>query len=262
MLGLAPVALLPETTHRVSLADEYLNQFKWRDWQRALSLCPIRPGRHVLDMGCGVGDVTAALAARGASVLGIDSNADLVASARERHPDCSFDQQDLNRLDLSSSSFDGIWCSFAAAYFVNFEQTFASWCDLLKPTAWVCLIEIDDLFNHEPLSQSTHRALERFYENAVTHGRYDFRAGSKLRTPLESNGFRVQRVDLADKELAFAGPASPDVIGAWRFRLNRMGSLRSFFGSRYRAFESEFLACLADNDHRSLCTVTCCVGSR
>ncbi len=143
----------------MSLVDEYRRQYVWRDWARALSLCPLSPGQHVLDLGCGPGDLAAELSARGASVTGIDRDAELLAAAKERCPRERFERQDLNSLDLAPGSYDGLWCSFAAAYFVDFEQTFAQWSSFLKPEAWVCLIEIDDLLGHEPLPEIIRRRI-------------------------------------------------------------------------------------------------------
>ena len=42
-----------------------------------------RPGEHILDVGCGDGVLTKKIADRGCSVVGVDSSADFVASARK-----------------------------------------------------------------------------------------------------------------------------------------------------------------------------------
>ena len=68
----------------MSLIDEYRRQYAWRDWKRALSLCPILPGQHVLDLGCGVGDISAEFSAHGVCVLGIDENSEFWAAAKVR----------------------------------------------------------------------------------------------------------------------------------------------------------------------------------
>ncbi len=48
-----------------------------------LELLAPRPGEHILDVGCGDGVLTKMIADLGCSVVGIDSSADLVASARK-----------------------------------------------------------------------------------------------------------------------------------------------------------------------------------
>jgi trans-aconitate methyltransferase len=48
-----------------------------------LELLAARPGEHILDVGCGDGVLTKKIADLGCSVVGVDSSADFVASARE-----------------------------------------------------------------------------------------------------------------------------------------------------------------------------------
>jgi SAM-dependent methyltransferase len=246
----------------MSLVEEYRRQFVWRDWDGALSQCPLVSGQAVLDLGCGPGDVSGTLAQRGLTVTGVDGNPELLAAAKEQYPRCQFELQDLRKMILPESSFDGLWCSFTAAYFVDFESTFARWCSLLKKRAWVCVTEIDDLLGHEPLASPTRRRLDEFYEQALTAGRYDFRAGAALSRTLDNAGFVVREKNLLDRELAFEGPALPEVLDAWRARLARMVGLKRFLGDSFEEFEIEFLTCLSANTHRSLCRVVCCVGTR
>jgi putative acetyltransferase len=249
------------TTSHMSLVQEYHRQFPWRDWSRALALCPIRRGQRVLDLGCGPGDLSAELAVRGLAVTGIDHDPELLAAARERAPDAHFEQQDLSDLTLPPN-FDGIWCSFTAAYFVDFDTTFARWCTALKPTAWVCLIDIDDLLGHEPRSNATRDTIERFYGETFEKRRYDFRVGRRLASVLENQGFQVTIAELADRELAFDGPASPEVLKAWLARFARMGGLKSFLGNGFADFTGSFIRALESPQHQALCKVVCCVGRR
>ena len=53
-------------------------------WLAEGSLLP--SGARVLDLGCGIGRIAAALVARGCSVLGLDVSPGMVAEARRRHP--------------------------------------------------------------------------------------------------------------------------------------------------------------------------------
>lgn len=54
----------------------------------------------VLDAGCGTGRIAIELARRGVAVLGIDSDADMIAAARAKGTGLRFDQVDLAELDL------------------------------------------------------------------------------------------------------------------------------------------------------------------
>lgn len=246
----------------MALIDEYRKQYAWRDWDRVLSQCPITQGQQVLDLGCGPGDISAALFSRGASVIGVDGNPELLLAARERYPQCTFEKQDLNALNLKPGMHDGLWSSFTAAYFTDFDAIFSRWAALLKNKAWACIVDIDDLLGHEPLSGKTHSTIHEFYAEAFCEKRYDFLAGRKIQGVLENNGFSITSLVLEDKELSFNGPADAEVKQAWTNRFSRMGGLKTFLKDGFIPFQEEFLQCISSKHHQSLCKVICCIGTR
>jgi len=247
----------------MSLADEYARQRAWRDWETALAALPLSPGQTVLDLGCGIGDVAAEIAARGPQVLGYDTNEELLHVARARAiPGASFACRDLRDLPDQVRA-DGIWCSFAAAYVPDLAPVLSAWLRHLRPGGFVALTEIDDLFGHEPLGASTSTTLERYVTEALAAGRYDFRMGRKLRANLERCGVRVvAEVELRDREFAASGPLPGDVVAAWQARFERMQLLRLAAGAEFAALRDEFLGCLQRSDHRSRSRVVCCIGVR
>lgn len=115
-------------TNRLSLTSEYRRQFRWREWPTVLGSLPPVEGRTVLDLGCGVGDLAAEFVARGARVVGIDGNEELVREARsQKLPTAEFRTSDL-RTNLSIDvEADGLWCSFTAAYFPDLPGVLAKW---------------------------------------------------------------------------------------------------------------------------------------
>lgn len=246
----------------MSLASEYQNQFAWRDWNTALDLCPIVPGQRVLDLGCGPGDVSQALSMRGIQVTGIDANVALIEEARTKYPGLDFKIGDLQTLDLEVGRYDGIWCSFAAAYFTDFECVFRGWLPFLKPKAWICLIDVDDLFAHEPMRPAWRQRVLDFYGASVEKRHYDFRVGGKLEDILRRNGFTVESRVLRDDELSFTGAASPAIRKAWSDRIDRMRGLHSHFAGEVADFKVALLETLAQENHVSHCSVICAVGAR
>lgn len=78
----------------------------------------VAPGARLLDAGCGPGRVTAALAALGHTVVGVDVDPKLVDAAREDHPELTFVVGDLTALSLdvlgddsvAAEPFDGAVC--------------------------------------------------------------------------------------------------------------------------------------------------------
>ena len=248
----------------MSLADDYKRQFPWRPWPEIFAALPPLDGRTVLDLGCGPGDQAAQLAARGARVIGLDMNEELLREARARGiAGAEFRRADLRAgLDLGVA-VDGIWSSFGAAFFPDLSAALRAWSRCLVPGGWIALTEIDDLFGHEPLGEEARGLLGGYVQDALVAGRYDFRMGRKLREHLVGAGFTVEKeLILEDRELAFDGPALAGVLDAWRDRLDRMQLLHVFCGDRFAALRDEFLVCLADPAHRSLAEVRCCIARK
>jgi len=72
---------------------------------------PVGPDTHLLDIGCGTGDLAAALVARGASVVGYDISSGAIESARARMPedaDVVFDCVNLVDAEVEHGPFDVI----------------------------------------------------------------------------------------------------------------------------------------------------------
>ncbi len=247
----------------MGLADEYRLQAPWRDWTGAFGALPAVRGQRVLDLGCALGDQAAELVRRGARVLGIDGNEDLLRVARTRGlTNAEFLCQDVRDLRLGDDRFDGLWSSFTAAYLVDLPHALHSWKRWLARGAWIALVEVDDLFAHEPVRDETRRILHAYAEDAVTAGRYDFRMGRRLRPSLEACGFTIlAERSLSDAELAFSGGAAPDVLEAWRTRWERMPFLRAFAGIHFEPVRDDFLACLQREDHQALSRVQMCVAA-
>jgi SAM-dependent methyltransferase len=247
-----------------TLAEQYQRQEGWRRWSEALSLLPIRAGQRVLDLGCGVGHVAERLRRMRTEVVGIDGNEELLSAARSRYPEVRFERADLSTLAAEQlGTFDGLWASFVTAYFPDLAPALVRWIRCLRPGGWVGLVEMDDLFGHEPFPAAFREDMARFYEAARRAGAYDFEGGRSLVGAVRAAGLEVLREGvLPDDELSFAGAARPDVLEAWRERLQRMRGLQGFLGERFKDFEAAFLATLASDRHRSETRVVFVVARR
>jgi SAM-dependent methyltransferase len=71
-----------------------------------LDAAGVRAGDRVLDVGCGLGTLSAAAAARGATVVGADLAAGMLAEARRRHPEVEFVLADAEALPFPDGAFD------------------------------------------------------------------------------------------------------------------------------------------------------------
>ena len=83
-------------------------------WSRRLAkpfleFAGIRPRDRVLDVGCGTGVLTAALAEVGAEAVGIDASEPYLEGARRHrsHPNITYELGDVRRMRFADGSFDG-----------------------------------------------------------------------------------------------------------------------------------------------------------
>ena len=91
---------------------------RWRTrgagYHRAIEeLCRrfVGAGARVLELGCGTGDLLAALAPDPAGSLGVDFAPAMVERARERHPGLRFEAADVEALEPEGRAFDAIVAS-------------------------------------------------------------------------------------------------------------------------------------------------------
>ncbi|GAA4066395.1 class I SAM-dependent methyltransferase [Actinomadura miaoliensis] len=76
-----------------------------------------QPGERIIDLGCGTGAFTAEIAERGAEVLGIDGNPEMVAQAAALNPGLSFVVGDAHTF-TTSEQYDAV-ASNAALHWMN-----------------------------------------------------------------------------------------------------------------------------------------------
>jgi SAM-dependent methyltransferase len=88
---------------------------------------------RLLDVACGPGYVAAAAARRGASVVGIDFSASMVAQALEKHPDLEFLAGDAEKLDFPDDSFDVVVMNFGMLHLARPENAIAEAYRVLRP---------------------------------------------------------------------------------------------------------------------------------
>ncbi|MGH7872391.1 MAG: class I SAM-dependent methyltransferase [Candidatus Binatia bacterium] len=77
-----------------------------------LDAARVKSGMTFLDIATGPGYVAAAAANRGATVLGVDFSAAMVAHAQRRHPDIEFRQGDAEQLLFGDGLFDAAAMNF------------------------------------------------------------------------------------------------------------------------------------------------------
>jgi SAM-dependent methyltransferase len=111
-------------------------------WQRAmehadlLALLPDVGGRHVLDLGCGAGQLARHLAERGAAeVVGVDISEQMLDVARREwaHPRVTYRHQAIERLALPPGRLDLVVSSLALHYVEDYAGLIRRVAGWLKP---------------------------------------------------------------------------------------------------------------------------------
>jgi SAM-dependent methyltransferase len=107
-----------------------------------------RPGQHLLDAGCGGGEVARMLAARtgpAGSVTAVDYSAVHIEAARSRHDGSNVEylRGDVTDLDVFDASMDGVWCERVLQHVPDPEQTIAELRRVTRPGGRICLIDTD-----------------------------------------------------------------------------------------------------------------------
>jgi len=129
--------------HYDDVADDWSDyaEVPWRAqvlWPTLEELLPDLDGRRVLDAGCGDGYHAAALADRGADVIGVDASEGMVATARERYGDrdrVAFRHGDLaDGLDpLADDGVDLVLCQHVLSHVPDLEPVAAAFARALRP---------------------------------------------------------------------------------------------------------------------------------
>lgn len=108
------------------------HSFVWKHGASLIELLAPRPGERILDVGCGTGHLTAQIAQAGAQVVGIDHSADMIAEARRRYPELTFEIADARALAYAGC-FDAIFSNAALHWILEAEAVVEGIARALRP---------------------------------------------------------------------------------------------------------------------------------
>lgn len=106
--------------------------FIWRYGSEILDALAPQPGERVLDLGCGTGHLTWAIAERGAEAVGLDSSPEMVEQARRSYPDLRFVVADAAGFDLGAP-FDAVFSNATLHWIPDAGGVAASVARALRP---------------------------------------------------------------------------------------------------------------------------------
>ena len=154
----------------------------------------VRAGDRALDLGCGTGEFTAALARAGAEAIGVEVAEAALERARARHPELDFRLVPIDGpLPLEDGSFDLVWTSEVIEHVADTGQWLSEVRRVLAPGGRLLVTTP----SHGRLRVAV-GGVERFSDPLGDHLHLYTRRS--LRTLLEEFGLREVRVR------AVAGP--------------------------------------------------------
>jgi SAM-dependent methyltransferase len=170
------------------------------------------PTGAVLDAACGTGRYAAYLAARGHSVVGVDSSPDMLARARVRVPEATFVHGDLHRLPLADDSVDIVVSALALVHVASLAPVLAEFARVLRPGGHLV---ISDVHHELVLLGSVVHSLGPAGEPGLTPT-YRHTPGDYLRAALPT-GLQVRRCEEPRPTLPDTPSPGPQEfeVGGW-----------------------------------------------
>ncbi|MDB5045410.1 MAG: methyltransferase type 11 [Deinococcus sp.] len=168
-----------------------------------------RAGEHILDLGCGTGELTASIAASGAAVVGVDASAEMVAGARTAHRDVTFEVLNAHALPYHAE-FDAVFSNAALHWMKPLDPVFAQVADALKPGGRLVL-EMGGAGNVQTVIDAVDHATRTLGLPDVPHP-WTFPSTAQLATLLEAANLRVERTHWFERPTVLQGE---DGFRAW-----------------------------------------------
>ncbi|MFT4587693.1 MAG: demethylmenaquinone methyltransferase/2-methoxy-6-polyprenyl-1,4-benzoquinol methylase [Candidatus Binatia bacterium] len=141
-------ALFASIARRYDLINDVQSFWMHRLWKRRLiRLAKIYQGSRALDLCCGTGDVTFAMARAGASAVGLDFNGPMLGVARRRQKEssddkgCAFLQGDALSLPFEDGAFDVVSISYGLRNLADFRRGIDEMHRVAKPGARLLILD-------------------------------------------------------------------------------------------------------------------------
>jgi SAM-dependent methyltransferase len=125
--------------------EHFMGRWSARLAEPFLEFAGVERGSRVLDVGCGTGTVSLALAQRGATTVGVDASESYLDGARRLrpHPHATYEHGDACDLPYSSDSFDACVSALAIDVIPEVDQVAAEMRRVTRPGGIVACSTFD-----------------------------------------------------------------------------------------------------------------------
>jgi trans-aconitate 2-methyltransferase len=164
-----------------------------------------QPGERVLDLGCGTGHLTAEIAKRGASVIGLDSSQEMLDQAAQAHPTIEFVHGDATGFGVDQP-YDAVF-SNAVLHWVRPPESAAQCIARALKTGGRFVAEFGGAGNVAGIIEAMRGGLSRLgrtFPNDAWQTWYFPTIGEYSRV-LEKAGFEVRFMQLFDRPTPLEG---------------------------------------------------------
>jgi SAM-dependent methyltransferase len=121
-----------QTNWNAGLYDDRFS-FIWEYGSSLIDLLDPQPGERILDLGCGTGHLTRAIAERGANVVGIDHSPEMIAQARGNYPEIRFEVANASNFSVDEP-FDAVFSNAVLHWIRDADGAVRSISRALKPS--------------------------------------------------------------------------------------------------------------------------------
>mmetsp|Transcript_16853 Transcript_16853/g.36669 ORF Transcript_16853/g.36669 Transcript_16853/m.36669 type:complete len:290 (+) Transcript_16853:105-974(+) len=175
-------------------AERYQDQhsYVYEYGSSLLQVLDPRPGERILDLGCGTGELTDEIRTLGAAdVLGIDADAEMIATAKSQYPDCEFMVEDARSFVLEEP-VDAIFSNAALHWVPDVDKSVEAIARALKPGGRF-VAEFGGRGNVETLCRYLNDAV------GIDKNPWYFPSIAEYCSILERNGMEVTYANLYDR---------------------------------------------------------------
>jgi len=155
-----------------------------------------QPGERILDLGCGMGQLTAAIATHGSMVQGMDMSQAMIAAAQQNYPHLTFSVADARHF-LVENPLDAVFSNAVLHWVAEADRVIDRVWRSLRPGGRF-VAEFGGKGNVQCILGALDKGFEAIAQPAPRNPWY-FPSLSKYATQLENQGFEVQYAALFDR---------------------------------------------------------------
>ena len=185
--------------------DLYQDQhsFVWQMGTSLVAMLDPQPGERILDLGCGTGQLTQAIAERGAIAIGLDADPLMVAAAQQRFPHLNLAVADARSFTLSTP-VDAIFSNATLHWVAEAEAVIGRMDAALKPGGRLVL-EFGGSGNMAQVVTAIAQARENLGFGPSPASPWYFPTIGEYTPLLEQHGFTVHLARLYDRPTPLTG---------------------------------------------------------